>query len=229
MRRNVNLAGLSLAALLAAISSFAAVRSVPLTSTKGLTVFSGKLTIAQHGGRTAGMLVGDREAEGTTSAAIALVDLPAMHNGTIEIDLAGETSAGADETARGFVGVVFRSTTDASHFEYFYIRPLNARDPDQLRRNHSTQYASHPDYSWKRLRKESPGVYESYADLQPGVWTHVRIVVRDSDASFYVGDASQPCLVVHDLKLGAAASGAVGLWIGDQAIGYFSDLKITTR
>ena len=56
------------------------------------------------------------------------------------------------------------------------IRPLR-RIGDQAMRNHSTQYVSTPGYGWKKLREEHPWVYESYADLEPGKWTHLKIVV----------------------------------------------------
>jgi hypothetical protein len=96
-----------------------------------------------------------------------------------------------------------------------------------VRRNHSTQYASLPDYPWFRLRKETPGKYESYADLVAGKWTHLRVVVAGERASLYVNDAPQPALVVNDLKLGAAR-GKIGLWIGPGTIGYFSRMVVTT-
>jgi hypothetical protein len=127
--------------------------------------------------------------------------------------------------ARGFIGIAFRVQPGASRYECIYLRPTNGRADDQLRRNHTTQYISFPDWPWERLRKDSPGVYESYVDLQPGEWTKVRIVVKGTDASLFVGAATQPCLLVHDLKLGES-TGAVALWIGPGTEGYFRDLKI---
>jgi hypothetical protein len=44
------------------------------------------------------------------------------------------------------------------------LRPTNGRADDQVRRNHSTQYISYPDFPWYRLREETPGMYESYSD-----------------------------------------------------------------
>src|ERR1700721_467567 len=76
--------------------------------------------------------------------------------------------------------------------EYFYLRPPNGRSGDQLRRNHSVQYVSTPDYPWERLRKETPGVYESYADLDPGAWTRMKVVVSGKRAKLYVNGADQP-------------------------------------
>jgi len=129
----------------------------------------------------------------------------------------------AAANARGFIGVVSRSTANGSHFENIYLRPTNGRTDDQLRRNHSVQYASLPDYPWYRLRGESPGKHESYADLVPDEWTHRRIVVRGRRAALFVNDAPQPCLVVTDLKMGTV-QGKIGLWIGPGTRGYFSDM-----
>jgi len=53
--------------------------------------------------------------------------------------------------------------------EVFYLRPTNGRADDQLRRNHAVQYVSHLEFPGHRLRQESPGVYESYADRPLGL------------------------------------------------------------
>jgi len=151
-----------------------------------------------------------------------------FHNGSIEMDVAGAPARGAFEGARGFIGLVFRVRDDGVRFENFYIRPTNGRADDQLRRNHSTQYTSHPDWPWERLRTQSPGVYESYADMVPGEWTHLRVDVRGVNASLYVGGAEQPCLFVHDLKLGDV-EGAVGLWVGPGTEGYFKGVRIVEK
>ena len=58
----------------------------------------------------------------------------------------------------------FRVAADASKYYGIYLRPTNARADDQVRRNHSTQYISFPDYLWLRLRTETPGKYEYYVD-----------------------------------------------------------------
>jgi hypothetical protein len=98
---------------------------------------------------------------------------------------------------------------------------------DQLRRSHSTEYESMPDWPWYRLRNESPGVYESYADMAEGEWSHMKIVVRGTRAALYLGDATQPCLLVNDLKLGDV-HGAVALWGGSGTVGYLANLKISS-
>jgi hypothetical protein len=157
---------------------------------------------------------------------MAIVNGLEFKNGTIELEIAGAPSAGAPDGARGFVGIAFRVTTDDKHFECVYLRPTNGRAADQLRRNHSTQYISAPDYPWERLRKENPGVYESYVDLEAGAWTKYKLVVKGNQASLYINDAEQPCLIVNDLK-GTEGHGKIGLWIGSNAEGYFSGLKVT--
>lgn len=158
-------------------------------------------------------------------ATLAIVTGSEFQDGTIEVEVAGAPAAGAFGGARGFIGVAFRVRPDASKFELLYLRPTNGRADDQLRRNHSTQYVSVPDWPWHRLRQESPGVYESYVDLEPGVWTKVRIVVKGTKARLFVHGAGQPCLVVNDLKLGLT-KGAVGLWVGPGTDGYFADLRL---
>jgi hypothetical protein len=148
-----------------------------------------------------------------------------FHNGAIDIDVSGTPAPGAPADARGFIGFVFHVQSD-TRYEIVYIRPTNSHADDQLRKNHTTQYASEPDWPWERLRKETPGVYESWADLEPGKWTHMKIVVHGTDASLYINHAQNPCLIVHDLKLGDI-EGTIGLWMGEDTEGYFKNLSIT--
>lgn len=160
--------------------------------------------------------------------AMAIVAGSALQDGIIELEVAGAPAAGAEQGARGFIGVAFRVPADVSHFEMFYLRPTNGRAEDQLRRNHSTQYVSEPEWPWERLRRESPGVYESYVDLEPGAWTPMKIVIEGKKARLYVHGAEQPCLMVNDLKL-PSAQGAVALWVGPGTNGYFRNLRLTNR
>jgi hypothetical protein len=159
---------------------------------------------------------------------VALVKDLDFKDGALEVDLAGLPGPGAANTARGFVGVAFRSAPHAAAFDCFYLRPTNGRADDQLRRNHSAQYVSEPDYGWERLRTQTPGVYESYVDLETGAWTHVKIEVNGVRARLFVNGAAQPSLIVNDLKRGVT-SGAIGLWIGPGTEAYFRNLQITTQ
>lgn len=222
---NARIPLLFVASLLLPLPSLYA-ETFPLTSTAGLTAHGAELSAATFRGRRAVRLVEPRQ---NPDDSIALVEGVSFQDGTIDVDLAGAPVAGATDGARGFIGIAFRvraaKSGEPRPLEVLYLRPTNGRAGDQLRRNHSTQYCSPPEWPWHRLRQESPGVYESYVDLQPATWTHVRIVVRGRDASLFVNRAEQPCLVVHDLKLGTDAGG-VALWIGGQAVGYFSNLVI---
>jgi hypothetical protein len=147
-----------------------------------------------------------------------------FRNGTIDVELAGKPAAGAGPAARGFIGIAFR--LQGNRYEYIYLRPTNGRADEQVRRNHSTQYGSHPEFDFNRLRQDSPEKYESYVDLEAGVWTKFRIVVDGAKARLLVHDAAQPCLIVNDMKLGDS-EGAVALWIEPGTEGYFANLKIT--
>ena len=157
---------------------------------------------------------------------LVILNKTEFQDGVIEIELAGEPGANAGEGARGFVGVAFRVSPDAAKYECFYLRPTNGRADDQGRRNHSTQYISHPDFPWQRLRKEFPEKYESYVDVLPGEWTKVKIEVRGDKARLYVHDAPQPVLVVNDLKLGQS-KGQIALWIGTGTVGHFANLRVS--
>ena len=148
-------------------------------------------------------------------------------NGTIEVSLIGELSENANAQARGFVGIAFRINNDNSKFECIYLRPTNSRSNDQLRRNHSVQYISHPEYHWYKLRKETPGKYETYVDINKDDWTKIKITVKDNNAILYVNDSQQPTLIVKDLKHNPASTGAIGLWISEGTVAHFSDLDIT--
>jgi hypothetical protein len=158
---------------------------------------------------------------------LAIIEGSDFSNGVIEAEIAGSPKADAAVTgARGFVGIAFR-LRDTTRYDAFYLRPTNGRAGDQLRRNHSVQYISHPDWPWPRLRGETPERYESYVDLQPGVWTRIRIEVRADTARLYVHGQQQPTLIVNDVKSGAQARGAIALWIGPGTVGHFRDLRVT--
>jgi len=186
-----------------------------------------KVAIAQTSfkGRNAVQVIADPTAGNAESYAV-LKDVM-FRDGVIEVDLAGQPAGGAAATARGFIGIAFRLHADG-RYEYIYLRPTNGRADDQVRRNHSTQYSSHPDFDFARSRQEAPEKYESYVDLQPGVWTKYKIEVDGRKARLYVNGAEQPCLIVNDLRL-EPAQGGVALWVGPGTEGYFSNLKITAK
>jgi hypothetical protein len=148
-------------------------------------------------------------------------------NGIVEAYVSGKPAEGSSEQARGFVGIAFRINDDNSKFECIYLRPTNGRAEDQIRRNHSVQYISYPDFPWFKLRKDFPEKYESYVDLVTGEWTKIRIEIKGAKALLYVHGNAQPSLIINDLKLGTDVEGNIGLWIGPGTEAHFSGLMIT--
>jgi len=201
--------------------------AVPLAAQSVDRLVGKNVSIAQtsFNGRSAIQVIAKPDAANATS--YALVKDASFRDGVIEVDLAGQPAAGAIAAARGFIGIAFRIQAD-ERYEYIYLRPTNGRADDQVRRNHSTQYSSHPDFDYARSRQEAPEKYESYVDLQPGVWTKYKIEVEGRKARLYVHGAEQPCLIVNDLKLDPR-DGGVALWVGPGTEGYFSNLKITAK
>ena len=201
--------------------------TVPLTAQSADQLVGKNVSIAQtnYKGRSAVQVIATPGAPNATS--LAVIKNALLRDGTISVDLAGQPAAGAGEGARGFIGIAFRIQPDGS-YEYIYLRPTNGRADDQVRRNHSTQYSSYPNFDFARSRQEAPEKYESYVDLEPGVWTKYRIEVDGRKARLYVHDADQPCLIVNDLKL-EPREGGVALWVGPGTEGYFSNLKITAK
>lgn len=148
-------------------------------------------------------------------------------NGTIEVKVLARLLKDAPAFARGFIGVAFRIDELNSKYESIYIRPTNGRAEDQVRRNHSIQYYAYPGYKFDRLRKESPEQYEAYSDMGLNEWIKMKIAVNGQEARLYLNDATQPSLIVKDMKHGAAAAGGIGLWVEIGTEGYFADLRIT--
>jgi hypothetical protein len=164
-----------------------------------------------------------KEADEPTFAKLKEID---FSNGTIEVMVLSKLLKSAPPTARGFIGVAFRINEANSQFECIYIRPTNGRADDQVRRNHSIQYFSFPDYKFDRLRKDSPEKYESYADMGLNEWIKLKIEVKGKQARLFLNDNKQPSLIVNDLKLGESSSGSVGLYVDNGTDGFFRDLKI---
>jgi hypothetical protein len=212
----VSSAGTAVMLLMTALSAASAQRAADLVAHNASVVDT------TYSGRRAVRVVPDAGAENATSYAI--VKNTSLQDGTIEVEVAGRPAAGAFTDARGFIGIGFRLRD--GRYEYVYLRPTNGRANDQVRRNHSTQYSSYPDFDYARSRAEAPGKYESYVDLEPGVWTKYRLEIAGRTARLFVHGAAQPCLIVNDLRLDPAP-GAVLLWVGPGTEGYFANLKIT--
>lgn len=202
---------------------------IKVPAEKGAEPVKVKADMMTYKGRRALHMLNDDSTKGARGPSggesLAIVKGSDFKDGTIEVDLVGMPRQGSNSQSRGFIGIAFRIQGDVERFENFYLRFTNARSDDQVRRNHSTQYSSFPDYPWSRLRQENPGVYESYVDIEEKAWTTVKVVVSGTKAQLYVNGADQPCLIVNDLKLGES-HGPVALWAGSDTEAYFSNLRI---
>ena len=231
-----------IASVLVPNAAFGQAQRFPLRTTEALRVhnttvetvtFKGqravRVAIAPDVARRPEYLAGTIEPE-----AFAHVDGLTFSNGVIEVELASAPAQGPYPGARGFVGIAFRVQTahDAAGpqtYDALYLRPTNGRAEEQERRNHAAQYISHPDWTWSRLRRESPSRYEAYVDLVPDTWTKVRIEVHGTQAKLFVHGQSQATLLVNDVKSGPSASGGVALWIGPGTVAHFRNLVVTPK
>ena len=141
-----------------------------------------------------------------------------LATGVIEIDLKG-----SKQLQKSFLGVVFHAV-DGETYEAVYFRPFRFGDSDPVARTHAVQYIAHPGWTWKRLRGEKAGQYESRVtpEPQPEEWFHARIELTGNRVRVFVNDSKTACLDVE--RLGKRTSGKVGLWFN--GIAEFSGLTI---
>lgn len=209
-----------------------AARPIPLNADTKLELSNARVVWVEYRGRPAlklAPLVG-REHD-TDQEMSAVLTESNFRNGVIEVDVAGARRAGYSTTQdstgfKGIIGLSFRVHGDSA--ERFYVRPENSRGSSQLFRNRSSQYESDPDYPWNRLRQEHPGEYESYVDVESGAWTKLKIEVSGTTARLYINGASQPCLVVNDLRHGDS-QGKIALWARISSDAYFSNLRVEAK
>src|SRR5205807_5128611 len=199
-----------------------AAQSFALTDLNDLIVTGGgKAETVEYQGRKAVRLTTQSDKD-----ILAFLKGGQIQDRTTESDKALKITTPPSVRMPGFVGIAFRARTDASHHDLFYLRPGNSRAEDQAMRNHSVQYVAAPGFDWYKLRREWPWIYESYADLQPEIWTKVKIEVHGRTAKLYVNGSENPSLIVNGLK-GEDLQGSVALWgyPGEEA--YFSNVKVT--
>ena len=216
---------LALLILLNAISSYSFAQSVPLKKDR-LQAVGVTMSLQKLDGREVVQVVKDSTVKGVDEPTFVRIVGSNFKDGTIEVKVLSKLRHDAPADARGFIGLAFRINEGNSKFESIYIRPTNGRADDQIRRNHSIQYFSYPDFKFFRLRKEFPEKYESYADMGLNEWIKIKIVVNGASAKLYLNDNKEPSLIVNDLKLGPEESGAIGLFVDIGTEGYFADLKI---
>jgi len=202
-------------------NSTAVNQSFPLADTDVLSVTGGKAEPAEYLGRKAIRLTTPQNSD-----IFAYVNGSAIQDGAIELDVAVKITTPPGVRMPGFTGVAFRARADGSHYDMFYIRPRNAISDDQAMRNHSVQYVAKPGYDWYPLRRQWPWIYESWADLKPETWTHIKIELRGRTARLFLNGSDSPSLVVNGLK-GEDLQGGVALWGYPGEESYFSNLRVT--
>ncbi|MDB5136520.1 MAG: hypothetical protein JWP37_3123 [Mucilaginibacter sp.] len=126
--------------------------------------------------------------------------------GSIELDMRGK-----NVFQQSFLGIAFHGI-DTITYDAIYFRPFNFQSPDALRKKHTVQYISQPDYPWERLRNEYPLVYENAVNPFPEAtdWFHARIVVEKDSIKVYVNHSAKASLKVK--KLNSRTNGLLGLW-----------------
>ena len=211
----------------------------PLTSVNGLRLSNVTAEPAMHAGKRGVRITTSAETQRRIAELpveqqslvdrLAVIEGTDFANGDIEAEVAGAPAIGAPAGARGFVGIAFRVQPDLRTYDAFYLRPTNGRAAEQERRNHTVQYIAHPDFTWSRMRTETPSRYEAYVDLVPDAWTRIRIEVRGDKARLYVHGQTQPTLIVTDVKSGAGGRGAVALWIDAGTVAHFRNVRVTSR
>jgi len=140
---------------------------------------------------------------------------------TIDVDLRGK-----DVQQQSFLGVALHGF-DERTFDDVYFRPFNFRADDAVRRGHSVQFESHPDFAWDKLRAEHPDQYERGlpAPSDPNGWFHARIVLAYPSVRVFVDQIAAP---VMDIKqIGERKSGWIGVWVGNGSDGQFANLSVT--
>jgi hypothetical protein len=142
-------------------------------------------------------------------------------DGTIEIDVRGR-----DVLQRSFVGIAFHRRDDNS-YESVYLRPFNFRATEPDRHQHAVQYMAVPEFDWPKLRQQFPEEFENPVDqsVAPADWVALRVVVNTAKVQIYAGAVTSPTLEVR--KLGSLGHGMIGLWVGNNSDGDFSNLRVT--
>jgi len=214
--------------LLSLVASVSFSQTVSL-ETNNLEALNTKLSIETLSGQRVVRVVKDPSVKNFDQPTFVRIRGTEFSNGTIRVKVLSRLLKDAPEMARGFIGIAFRITSDNSMFESFYLRPTNGRVDDSVRRSHALQYFSFPDFDFDRLRRETPGKYESHADIGLNEWIDMRIEVQGSQAKLFINDSTEPALVVNDLKHGEHLSGKIGLWVDVGTEGFFKDLIVSQK
>jgi len=142
--------------------------------------------------------------------------------GTIDVDLRGR-----NVLLKSFVGIAFHAR-DTTAYELVYFCPFRFHDTDLVARKWSVKYMTVPNFDYKKLRTEQPGIYENEVTPAPGEadWFHATITVRDGWITVYMNHSATPSLRVK--KLDTLTEGKIGLWSYTSSLSSdFANLSIT--
>lgn len=185
------------------VKTVAGESTIPFEDYEWITSNADRVTVENYRGRSALHVVGQE-------AAFAPIIDATFGDGVIEVDIASST----------FSGIGFRGNDPGTIVEKIYFRPQNS---GTARHANTVQYSmlGRPQFGWRALRENSPGKYESGAEISVNEWFHVRVDIQDKRASVYVNDQKQPVLVIDEL-LGNQPRGTIGVWGWDS---YFSNFS----
>ncbi len=221
LRQAVSLGLLLVVACTSGFAQMTGAGETSLTDATALAVSGGKAEPVEYLGRKAIRLTTEKEND-----IFAFVNGTAIQDGAIDVDIAVKITTPPGVRMPGFAGIAFRARPDGSHYDMFYLRPRNSLSDDQAMRNHSVQYVAKPGFDWYPLRRQWPSVYESWADLQPEKWAHVKIDVHGRSARLFINGSDHASLVINGLK-GEDLQGGIALWGYPGEESYFSNLRVT--
>ncbi|GAB4052933.1 LamG domain-containing protein [Spirosoma litoris] len=132
-------------------------------------------------------------------------------NGIIEFDITLSPD-------RDFPGFGFR-IQDKDEFEHIYLRPHRVGNPDAI------QYIPvfHGQDSWQFYYGDG---YSTTVNYPMNEWVHIKLVVRGSQAEVYIGQSTEPSLVIHQLKREPKA-GRISLENGAPVTTRFANFQYT--
>jgi len=188
-----------------------------LTHQTELGVVNRKVELLQQEGRTV------IHADARPGNGIIWINESHFSTGVIEADLKGE-----DILQQSFVGIAFDGSNDST-YQAVYFRPFNFRSEDPVRRRHAVQYISLPSLDWSFLREKFPGKYENCLNNPPDPdgWFHIKIIVNTRKVEVFAGSNKKPSLAVQ--RLPGKGVGKLGLWVGNNSEGDFSNLTIINK
>ncbi len=154
------------------------------------------------------------------NAGVAWISNTNFTTGIIEFDVKGKNIM-----QQSFAGIAFHGLDDST-YDAVYFRPFNFQSPDTIRKKHSVQYISLPQYDWPALREKYPGKYENSLTrtIEPEQSFHAKIIVSNERIEVFVNNDDRPSLIVTPLSNNAP--GKIGFWVGNNSDGDFSNLII---